>query len=80
MPILEGLIVIGLIALAMRVLPMMIKGRQEHRRQRAELAAKQQSEETVERAIALVLADDGFAAEFKRRLAEAEAKKKKMID
>jgi hypothetical protein len=67
MPVLDGLIVLGIVILAMRVIPMMIKGRQEHRRQRAELAAKQRSEETLERAIALALADEQFAPKVKKR-------------
>jgi len=75
MPIVEGLIVLGIIAVVFRVLPLVIKGRQEHRKQRAELAAKQRSEETIETAIALLLADDAVAADFRRRLELAEAEK-----
>ncbi len=72
---LEVVIVIGLVIVAVRVLPMVIKGRQERRKRRDELEAKQKSAQTIENTIALLLADPDLAVSFQRRLERALAAK-----
>lgn len=80
MPALEALIVIGIVIVAVRVLPLIIRGRQERRRMRDALEAKQRSAQTLENTIALLLADRDLAETFQRRLAKALAAQPKNED